>query len=550
MQSEKIICRLTGEPFDVFDRERELLLRSGLPLPTISPIERHRRRLAYRNERKLFKNTCAISGQPLISLYHPESGFKPISAVVWWSDNWDPRAFGREVDFTRPFFPQLYELKMNCPRLTLLNTRGENSDYCNNTTDNRNCYLVFGGDYNQDCMYSIYCMHSRDVSDVFWVYNGELVFDCINCNDCYDLRYSQDCNNCRDSSFLFECRNCSNCCCSTGLVGARFHFFNQPLSEEEYRRQVAALGLETRSGVEATRLKFEGFLFDQPHREANIVNCENSAGDHLLECKNCLDCFDITGPAEDLFHTYLAGWGAKDLVSCSTCGHRAELYFECMGCIDGTNCAFSTYAWSSRDIYYSDGVTGCSNLFGCSNMRRAEYCILNKQYSAEQFFELRAKLIAHMKETGEWGEFPAIEYSPFPYNLTVAQDHFPLSKSEALSRGYRWHDEDLRDPSQATALPDSIDDAADRIVDQTLICRRTGRPYKIIPKELALYRRLRIPLPDLAPETRNESRLKRRHTLFQYPRICSGCGKSIFTVWREDLAESVLCQECYLRSVY
>jgi hypothetical protein len=543
-------CRITGRDFTVYARERELLERLGYPLPSIHPEERHRRRFSYRNERKLFKNTCHLSGAPQLSIHAAHSGYKVISPALWWSDGWDPRDYGRDIDFSRPFFPQLLQLKRDCPRLALLNTQGENSDYCNNTVSNKNCYLVFGGDYNQDCLYSIFCFRSRDVCDVYWIDNGELIFESINVYNCYALRYCQECYGCRDSAFLYDCRDCAECLFCFGLSNKRYCVFNEQKTEADYKRLLSELRLDSWTGTEAAKKRFEEFCRKQARRDSLLINCEDVSGDNLTNCRNCQDCFDITGPAEDLYHVYLAGYGAKDWASCSTCGHNGELYVECMGSFGGTNVGFSTYSWTSSDILYSDTVTNCRNLFGCTNMQRAEFCILNKQYSEEQYFELRTKLIGHMKTTGEWGEFPPITDSVYPYNTTVAQDIFPLTREQALRLGLSWEDEEVRDRSTAAELPDSIFDVDDSIRVETLICRTTGRPYKIIPKELSLYRKLEIPLPRHAPETRNEMRLARRKTMFQVERHCGGCGKGVRTVWDVEGVETVLCQGCYLKERY
>ena len=52
------------------------------------------------------------------------------------------------------------------------------------------------------------------------------------------------------------------------------------------------------------------------------------------------------------------------------------------------------------------------------------------------------KIVDHMKSTGEWGEFFPSSLSPFGYNETVAQEYFPLDKSEVVNRGWNWRDED------------------------------------------------------------------------------------------------------------
>ncbi|USN57484.1 MAG: hypothetical protein H6766_03455 [Candidatus Peribacteria bacterium] len=45
-----------------------------------------------------------------------------------------------------------------------------------------------------------------------------------------------------------------------------------------------------------------------------------------------------------------------------------------------------------------------------------------------------------MIRDGERGEFFHPSLSPFGYNETVAQEYFPLTKDEALARGYKRSD--------------------------------------------------------------------------------------------------------------
>ena len=103
-----------------------------------------------------------------------------------------------------------------------------------------------------------------------------------------------------------------------------------------------------------------------------------------------------------------------------------------------------------------------------------------------------------------------IKNSLFAYNETVAQDFFPKSKDEAFSEGIKWLDEEVRE-IKPQDIPDSIHDAKDDILQGTFICEKTGRPYRIVPAELKLYRQMGIPIPHFAPETRNEMRIQARN---------------------------------------
>jgi len=73
-------------------------------------------------------------------------------------------------------------------------------------------------------------------------------------------------------------------------------------------------------------------------------------------------------------------------------------------------------------------------MFGCASIRDKQYCILNKQYTREEYEKLVPQIIEKMQADGERGEFLPERISPFGYNETVANEYFPLSKEEAIQK--------------------------------------------------------------------------------------------------------------------
>lgn len=544
-------CRVTGSDFVVTEWEQEFLRKMDMPLPDLCIDERHRRRLSHRNERQIYKGKCDLTGKSMISIYAPGSPYKVYSQEAWWGDGWDPRDYGRDFDFNRGFFEQFNELSLAVPRLSLMNVKAENSEYCNITNSNKNCYLVFGGDFNEDCLYNIFSFYGKDSSDLYWVDDAQLCYELVDCKKCYNCKYSQNAVNCSDSAFLFECRGCRNCFGCVGLRNKEYHIFNKPYSKEDYEQKVKGFAIHTNSGRRKMEKEFKEFRLKFPHRAADITNSENCTGDRIFEAKNCDNCFDVHGKAEDMKDCVLAGYEFKDGLSCDHAGFKAELFYEMLGSIAGVNCAFSSFSWNSSDIYYSNMIVNNSHdLFGCSNMKKASYCIFNKQYSKEEYFDLRARIVEHMKKTGEWGQFFPMEISPFAYNETVAQDMYPLSKEQALSKGLKWHDEEVREVGSGETVPDSIDDVSDDILSKTFVCDKTGTPYRIVPEELALYKKLRVPIPHFCQEARNKMRLARRKPAKSWNRKCGKCGVDVITSYSPDSPEIIYCEKCYLGEVF
>lgn len=544
-------CRLTGKDFIISEWEQDFLAKRGFPLPTLCIEERHRRRLAYRNERRMYKRKCDATGESIISIYSPDKNLTVYSPEFWWSDRWDARDYGRDYDFSRPFFEQFKELQRVVPRLSLLNTKAENSEYCNCTVSNRNCYLVFGGDFNEDCMYSIFCFYSRGCADLYWANRCELCYECVDCDDCYNCQFCAHAYNCKDSVLLYDCVGCSDCFGCVGLRNQQYHFFNEKYSKEEYANKIAKYNLKSFEGLQLAKEDFANFKAKFSHRHAYLINCENSSGNNMVNVKNCRNCFDVGGPAEDLKDVLIAGWNLHDALSCNHIGHGSDNAYEVSSAPGVSNCYFCNLPWYSNNLYYCDVATNNSHdLFGCCGMKKTEYCILNKQYKREEYEVMLPRIIEHMKSTGEWGEFFPIENSLFAYNETIANDYLPLKKEEALARGLKWQDEEINATGSGDAVPDSITDGDENIYKKTFVCEETGRPYRVNELEIKLYKKLGIPIPHFAPETRNVHRFSNRAPWKSWQRQCAKCSTDITTSFSPERPEKVYCEKCYLREVY
>jgi hypothetical protein len=158
-----------------------------------------------------------------------------------------------------------------------------------------------------------------------------------------------------------------------------------------------------------------------------------------------------------------------------------------------------------------------------------------------------------LKESGEYGLFFPPELAPFAYNETIAQESFPLTKAEAEKKGYRWQDELQKTTGKETLksedIPDHINDVKDSMTEEVLKCVECSRNYKIIPAELAFYRKMVLPPPRKCFNCRHLDRVRRRGPLKLFDRKCDNCSKDIQTSYAPDRPETVYCEQCYQREV-
>jgi hypothetical protein len=237
--------------------------------------------------------------------------------------------------------------------------------------------------------------------------------------------------------------------------------------------------------------------------------------------------------AENVRHCFILSGGSRKCLDCTISGRNAELVYESgLGVINLSNIAFSyRMATGCRNMFYCALVFGLQDCFGCANLRNKQYCILNKQYSEAEYNQLVPKIIEHMTKTGEWGEFFPINHSPIPYNRSLANRYFPLSKEETIQKGF-WYYDMAGSQSNLTAVPDEIEDDLNSL---DAISQVSGRPFRITQEEINKLRKLRAPLPVKSYDLRMQDRAKYLGGVSLIERTCAKSGVPIQTAYGEDI---------------
>lgn len=135
-----------------------------------------------------------------------------------------------------------------------------------------------------------------------------------------------------------------------------------------------------------------------------------------------------------------------------------------------------------------------------------------------------AKIIEHMKKTGEWGQYFPLEMSPFKYEDTVANEYFPLTEKEIRYQG--------------------------EIPPNSVICEITGRPFNLVDTEKEFYKIMNLPAPKRHPDQRHKERMALRPARKLANRRCDKCDIEIPTPLTAKVAQKVYCEKCYLQEVY
>jgi hypothetical protein len=589
MNPETRTCQNCKQDFTIEPDDFAFYEKIKVPAPTWCWRCRAMRRMQFYNMRYLYSRICVATGKKIFTSLPPDSPIPPYDYDYWVSDAWDAMEYGRDYDFSKPFFEQIRELFHVVP-WNLQWGPSVNSDY-GLTGYSKNCYLCFDSGYLEDSAYSVTLHDSKQCIDMVNCQYCELCYYCINSNNCYKTYFSRECTACTDVWLSEDCTGCMNCFGCVGLRRKSYHIFNEPYSKEAYVAKLEELQIGTWAGFLRAKEHFSQLRREHPVKYRHSVQTKDCTGDYIYNAAELSNCF-FAGNAQNCTNCQSIIYGPiKDSMDLTSSGPHAELDYETIGC--GPNVSrlrFSFYLMSTTDSEYSIGCTQSSDLFGCVGVRSKKYCILNKQYSKEEYEVLVAKIKQHMADMPyvdakgrvyTYGEFFPTDMSPWGYNETQAQEYFPLEHSDIETQGFRWREFEKRVYSvtkKASELPERIDKVGDEILGEIIQCmheEKNDHPWGCAPscstafrltrEELQFYRQTHLPLPRYCFNCRHLERVTWRNKPHLWARkcMCAGvksgvyqnitahfhgenpCPNEFETSYASERPEIVYCEQCY-----
>ena len=566
----KIICQNCKKDFFIEPDDFKFYEKIKVPAPTFCPECRLQRRFSWRNERTLYKRNCDLCGKSIIAVFSLDKPTPVYCHDCWWSDRWDAVVYGKMNNFNQPLLAQFQKLILQVPLPNLTAINNTNSNYINLGRDNKNCYFSVSPIKCEDSAYIYRADDSSFCFDSSFLANCESCYEIIDTNTCNHVFFSRYAENCIDSHFLFDCRNCQNCFGCVNLINKSYQILNKQYSKEEYTKIISEI---KGNYFKLSKFKKEFFEFIKkyPHRYANLHNTSNVIGDNMMNFRNGYYCFDGTKTTTGENCKYIIG-----SIGQTTDSYDVSYPIKPNFCyeIQSGEPSFSAFINRSNNIHHCQYTQHCyssHDLFACIGLRSKQYCILNKQYTKEEYEALVPKIIKHMNDMPyidkkgriyRYGEFFPSELSPFCYNETIAQEYFPLTKEEATEQGYKWKEKEERNYNidiKTKDIPNDIKEVNESIINKVIECEHQGKcneqcteAFKIIPDELSFYKRMNLPIPHFCPNCRHYNRLKQRNPLKLWHRKCMkpNCPNEFETSYAPDRPEIVYCEKCYQQEVY
>jgi hypothetical protein len=547
-------CKLTGEKWNLQPQEIDLYRKYNVPPVDVSPNTQWKWMGYYDCGFQFWWNKHAETGKPVLSFHHPASGVRVLPDKEWHEKDFS--AITEPYDANRPFFDQLRALELKVPLLaTFSRVEPENSITLFSFGD-RNSYFTFA------------CKSERTffASGAFDVRDSSLLWLGMNISESHATQHSHRLHRCKyiresldciDSAFLFDCRNCQNCFGATNKRNRQYVFMNEQLSKEEYERRVASIDLGRRSVLEEWQRTFDDLLLSQGVFPENFnVNCQDSTGEYLVNAVRCTECFDSNGAPTDNWHCgwmygssqgNMHGWGVVDNQEC----------YQTVSCPNSNRTKFSYRSFRLDNCEYCMMCSDLQDCFGCIGLKKKRFCILNAQYTEEEYWKTLDEIKCRLLDTGEYGH-----YLPVTLSSTYVPESGAVSYAGATPEELKQIGGNLFEPTadgatgaeritttprNASDVPDSIDDVTDEWAGVPIFDPEAKRTFSFLKPVLDHYRALRI-----APPTRhfvqrfNSFSLLGQVAAFE-TRSCDSCKKSITVAQNRSYPNRrILCNVCYL----
>ncbi|MCX6754136.1 MAG: hypothetical protein NTV03_03730 [Candidatus Nomurabacteria bacterium] len=561
-KEENRICQNCKKDFVIESDDFSFYEKIKVPPPTFCPYCRMIRRMLFGNLSTFYKKPCDSCGEISIALYPPDGESKMYCNPCWWKDNWDGTEYGIDYDPSRPFFEQLIELRKKSIFVALesLYPSLVNTKYTNNASYQKNCFMTIYAGYDEHCAYTVLTYKNKDCLDCYRARESELCYECVGIYKCYNCTWSEELDSCVNCFFCQSCYGCTDCVGCVNLRNKNYYIENIKYTKDEYFEKIKKLNLDSYDNQQKLKEQSEKFWIKNPKRSyhGNSLNI-NVTGEYVYESKNTRNSFLVSGAEDCRYAQYLSIKGAKDCYDYTGWGRDSSLLYECYIVGEGAyNNKFCAECWpNAQNIEYSFYCVQGKDCFGCVNLKRKQYCILNKQYTKEEYFKLKEKIITDMKanpwksKVGHiytYGEFLPPELSPYGYSETMAYEYNPLSKIEVLASDYNWCDI----PKQIyyvtcneESLPQTFSDISETIKQEVIQCSTCDKAYNINEIEIELLEKINQPVPHSCPKCRHNRRFNRTNKPLLYDRICDKCGLDINTPYSPSRPEIVYCEKCY-----
>lgn len=551
------VCALTGEKWIMTDEEIGWYRKFNVPPSKLSPLARMKTLYGYFIVFDIWYNRHFENGKPIISNIHPSTEISVLPDNEWFAKDFSE--INLKVVLNSSFFNQLYKLSRLVPRaagynfvppknsLAFLSFGDQDSFFvlASNSTRCTSCTNVYHAEDSAECAMTYSVKKSCNILHSDRIYNSAFVRESYDCLNCY---------------FVFDCRNCEYCFGATNQRHKKYLWFNEQLTENEWQKRFSEISLLSFEKRECLEKQFHELVSAAVWPQNFNNGDENSTGEYLNKTIDSKDCYYISTPGcRNLDHvTYgLTDAPSHDVYLGSGIMASSDSYYS-IGISNSSKINFALSINSECfNCEYCESCYNCENCFGCVGLRHKKFCLLNTQYTEEEYWKVLDELKCAMLSRGEYGELPPVNFSTQVCQTSGLGVAYGASDAECLlfgAKDIKPSDDGAEgsslDPSffhLVSEIPDLIEDK-EKVAKITWWDEKMKRRFSYLLPELEIYKQLKIAPPRKHPTRRITDLYREMNMPIFFETECQKCQKIISTAKNQAYPNrKIYCHDCYLK---
>lgn len=148
--------------------------------------------------------------------------------------------------------------------------------------------------------------------------------------------------------------------------------------------------------------EFKKLLSEKPRNALAVKGSTHAAfSDYVMRSKNIYLCFFVTDSDECYYSQHVSrSHGCMDCSYIESC----EFCYSCFDCHMCRDASFLISCGNCSESEYLLNCYNCQNCFGCVGLMNKQHCILNRQFSPEEYGAALAMFKKNLKEAGTYGK--------------------------------------------------------------------------------------------------------------------------------------------------
>lgn len=406
-------------------------------------------------------------------------------------------SFGEIYDFNKIFFQNFGKLFLEIPHPNIIDFwENENSKFWYSIYASKNIYLSFEIGWCENVLYSLSVKQSsiNVFNSVAIRGNCENIYMTLSSTNSYKIFYSKFINNSSNIWFSQNMIWCEECILCEWLINKKYHIWNIEYEKDKYFIEKSfILNKKDKYNEYYKNLKNIGKnIWSQDIIWIWTINSQNIDNWYFVNnVKNWRNLLFVSGTLDEEMYDTMTAW--------------LDISSDFYGCFDvwiSNNIYLSQHIWLSSNIYYSYNLLWCSFCIWCIWLKNKSYCILNKQYTQDERYEMANKIFAQMDEQWILGEMFPWDLNPFYFNDTVAYliDN-SFTREEIINQWYMRRDEsikvDIPEWMEIVETKDLDISNYDESILKKVIKDEQWNIYRIVKMEYDFLKKYNLPLPNL-----------------------------------------------------